>query len=59
MPADVMPEQYAAIIHAVVDVLNAAGLTSQSIIWIDHIATEVDLHQQCDRPSAEQPRNDR
>ena len=48
MPPDVIPEQYAAIIHAVADVLNAAGLISQSIIWIDHTATDVDLNHESD-----------
>ncbi|WP_348956247.1 hypothetical protein [Amycolatopsis melonis] len=41
-----MPDQYAAIVHAVAGALNAAGLTSQSIIWIDHTATEDDLNHE-------------
>lgn len=57
MPPDVMPEQYVAIVYAVADVLNAAGLTSQSIIWIDHTATDLGLHQGCDRLSGEIPRS--
>jgi hypothetical protein len=53
MPPDVAPEQYAAVVHAVVSLLNSVGLVSQSTIWIDHVATDIDLRQASDRFSDE------
>ncbi|MEC3974288.1 hypothetical protein [Amycolatopsis sp. H20-H5] len=59
LPSDVAPNQYAAIVHAVAGVLDAAGVVAGSSISVDHYATDEDLNHGFDRFSAEYPWSDR
>ncbi|WP_410673184.1 hypothetical protein [Amycolatopsis sp. cmx-4-68] len=58
LPCDVPPARYAAIVHAVAGVLDAAGLIARSSIVVDHEARDEDLNREYDRFSAEYPWGD-
>jgi len=58
LPADVSAIQYAAIVHAVAGVLDAAGLVSRSSIAVDPV-TDHELNHGFDRFSADYPWSDR
>jgi hypothetical protein len=54
LPADLPAIQYAAIVHAVAGVLDAAGLVSRSSIAVDP-GTDHELNHGFDRFSADYP----
>ncbi len=58
LPFDVPPARYAAIVHAVAAVLDAAGLITRSSIFVDHEARDEDLNRAFDRFSADYPWGD-
>ncbi|WIX85677.1 hypothetical protein [Amycolatopsis sp. DG1A-15b] len=58
LPRDVPPARYAAIVHAVAGVLDAAGLVAGSSILVDRIARDEDLNDAYDRFSAVYPWSD-
>ncbi|OXM59650.1 hypothetical protein CF165_46495 [Amycolatopsis vastitatis] len=58
LPFDVPPARYAAIVHAVAGVLDAADLIARSSIVVDDVARDEDLNREFDRFSAEYPWGD-
>lgn len=59
LPFDVLPARYAAIVHAVAGVLDAAGIVATSSILVDHAACDKELNAAFDRFSAAYPWSDR
>ncbi|WP_410677301.1 hypothetical protein [Amycolatopsis sp. cmx-4-68] len=58
LPVDVPPTRYAAIVHAVAGVLDAAGVVAGSSISVDHAARDEGLNDGYDRFSAHYPWGD-
>ncbi len=58
LPVDVPPGRYAAIVHAVAGVLDAAGMVAGSSIVVDEKARDADLNDAFDQFSALYPWSD-
>jgi len=58
LPVDVPPARYAAIVHAVAGVLDAAGVVAGSSISVDPAARDEDLNEGYDRFSVHYPWSD-
>ncbi|MGW5740819.1 hypothetical protein [Amycolatopsis sp. NPDC003861] len=59
LPLDVPPARYAAIVHAVAGVLDAASVVAASSIVVDHVACDTELNAAFDQFSAAYPWSDR
>ncbi|MCR6488372.1 hypothetical protein M8542_36635 [Amycolatopsis sp. OK19-0408] len=59
LPIDVPQGRYAAIVHAVAGVLDAAGVVAASSIVVDHVACDAELNAAFDQFSAAYPWSDR
>lgn len=58
LPVNVPPGRYAAIVHAVAGVLDAAGMVAGSSIFVDEAARDEDLNAAFDDFSALYPWSD-
>ncbi|EFL12456.1 MULTISPECIES: hypothetical protein [Actinomycetes] len=58
LPPGVPPARYAAIVHAVAGVLDAAGLVTGSSILVDGATRDEDMNEAFDRFSASYPWSD-
>ncbi|WP_410595529.1 hypothetical protein [Amycolatopsis sp. lyj-23] len=58
LPGDVPPGRYAAIVHAVAGVLDAAGMVAMSPIVVDEAARDADLNAAFDDFTAQYPWSD-
>ncbi|WP_410675407.1 hypothetical protein [Amycolatopsis sp. cmx-4-68] len=59
LPFDLPTASYAAIVHAVAGVLDAAGVVARSSIFVDELARDDDLNEAFDQFSALYPWSDR
>ncbi len=58
LPCDAPPARYAAIVHAVAGVLDAAGMVVRSSIDVDEVARDEELNATFDDFSALYPWSD-
>jgi hypothetical protein len=59
LPLDVSSARYAAIVHAVAGILDAAGIVAKFSIVVDHAAGDAGVNAAFDHVSAAYPRSDR